>query len=186
VSRCSHASAWWETSRSASSRFVHRRHDRRITSRKRVVHQVLGPRGRGGGCVEASMIAQSVGCSLGCSHSQLGKRVEPLSAGVHSRRAGCPLVWPHKERPRSTEVPPSSSACVTTRRVRAAPLLRREPQRSPLGIQPVLRGAIPGPGSPGGWSDRRPAPLPRTRSPEGGPPGRRGRPACRSARVRRG
>jgi ketosteroid isomerase-like protein len=38
VSRCSHASAWWETSRSASSRFVHRRHDRRITSRKREVH----------------------------------------------------------------------------------------------------------------------------------------------------
>jgi hypothetical protein len=62
-----------------------------ITSRKRVVHQVLAPRGRDGGCVEASMIAQSVGCSLGCSHSQLGKRVEPLSAGVHSRRAGARL-----------------------------------------------------------------------------------------------
>ena len=45
----------------------------RITSRKRFVHQVLPQRGRGHGCVEASMIAQSVGCSLGCSHSQLGK-----------------------------------------------------------------------------------------------------------------
>jgi integrase len=40
VSRCSHASAWWETRRSASSRFVHRRHDRRITSRKQGVHGV--------------------------------------------------------------------------------------------------------------------------------------------------
>ena len=52
--------------------------DLRITSRKRVVHQVLAPRGRARGCVQASMIAQSVGCSLGCSHSQLGMPVNPL------------------------------------------------------------------------------------------------------------
>jgi hypothetical protein len=59
-----------------------RTRDLRITSRKRVVHQVLAPRGRGRGCVQASMIAQSVGCSLGCSHSQLGKPVNPQSGGV--------------------------------------------------------------------------------------------------------
>jgi hypothetical protein len=52
--------------------------DVRTTSRKRVVHQALTPHGRGRGCVQASMIAQSVGCSLGCSHSQLGKPVKPL------------------------------------------------------------------------------------------------------------
>jgi hypothetical protein len=36
--------------------------------------------------VQASMIAQSVGCSLGCSHSQLGKRVDSLSDGVSRLR----------------------------------------------------------------------------------------------------
>ena len=43
---------------------------------------------------------QSVGCSLGCSHPQLGKPADPLSGGVHRRPGGCPFVWPHKERPR--------------------------------------------------------------------------------------
>src|SRR5215218_7095711 len=56
------------------------------------------------------------------------------------------------------EAEPSSSTCVSTRRVRAAPLPDANLSVS-SGIQPVLRGAIPGPGSPGGWSDRRPAPL---------------------------
>ena len=34
------------------------------------------------------MIAQSVGCSLGCSHSQLGEPVNPESGGVFRRRNG--------------------------------------------------------------------------------------------------
>ena len=38
--------------------------DLRITSCKQVVHQLLAPRGRSRGRVLASMIAQSVGCSL--------------------------------------------------------------------------------------------------------------------------
>jgi hypothetical protein len=63
--------------------------DLRITSRRRVVHQVLNRRGQGRGCVLASMIAQSVGCSLGCSHSQFGKPVNPLlRGGFRLRRRG--------------------------------------------------------------------------------------------------
>src|SRR5829696_3700446 len=57
----------------------------------------------------------------------------------------------------------------TSRRLRGDPARRLTPE------------TIPGPGSPGGWSDRRPAPLPRTRSLEGAAPGSRRRPACRSA-----
>ena len=64
---------------------------------------------------------------------------------IHSRPGGCPLVWPHKERPRPTEVPrparrpsmrpkPRSSACMSTRRVRATPRPRGE--LPPLGTQP--------------------------------------------------
>ena len=78
------------------------------------------------------MIAQSVGCSLGCSHSQLGKRVEPLSAGVHSRRRGARSLAAQREveiygsaaarKAAFDEAEPSSSACVSTRRVRGAPL----------------------------------------------------------------
>jgi hypothetical protein len=75
------------------------------------------------------MIAQSVGCS----HSQLRKRVEPLSAGVHSRRGRVPArVAAQREveiygsaaarKAAFDEAEPSSSACVSTRRVRAAPL----------------------------------------------------------------
>jgi hypothetical protein len=47
----------------------------RITSRKHGVHPVLDPRGRVRGRVPASMIVQSIGCSLGRSHSQLGEDI---------------------------------------------------------------------------------------------------------------
>ena len=76
----------------------------RITSRKRVVHQVLAPRGRRGGCVEASMIAQSVGCArllTLLAWEAGGATVSwcPQPPGRVSARVA------HKERPRSTEVP---------------------------------------------------------------------------------
>ena len=35
------------------------------------------------------MIAQSVGCSLGCSHSQLGKPVNPVVTRYFSLKRGC-------------------------------------------------------------------------------------------------
>jgi hypothetical protein len=69
------------------------------------------------------------------------------------------------------------------------PFCAGDPGRILPGLSWRLRGpetAIPGPGSPGGPSDRRPAPLPRTRSPGGAAPGSRRRPACRNARARRG
>jgi hypothetical protein len=46
--------------------YRNRTDDLRITRGKRVVHQVLAPRGTGRGCLQPSMITHSVGCSLGC------------------------------------------------------------------------------------------------------------------------
>lgn len=68
-SRSSAYSRSYGSDRPFSGRF-----EPRTTSRKRVVHQLLAPRVRGRGRVQASMIAQFVGCSLGCSQSQLGSR----------------------------------------------------------------------------------------------------------------
>jgi class 3 adenylate cyclase len=39
------------------------------------------------------MIAQCVGCSLGCSHSQLGKRADSLSDGAPGRGS---WPWPRE------------------------------------------------------------------------------------------
>jgi hypothetical protein len=44
------------------------------------------PTWRGPWMLEASMIAQSVGCSLGCSHSQLGKPLNRLAKGCCTLR----------------------------------------------------------------------------------------------------
>jgi hypothetical protein len=89
-------------------------------------------RHRGGGCVEASMIAQSVGCSLGCSHSKLGTGWShcqlvstPAGAGARScsrTKRGRDLRSAAARKAAFDEAEPSSSACVSTRRVRAAPL----------------------------------------------------------------